>query len=116
MQHCVKKLATCLPALGLGFTLFTAPVEARPSIASGEVSLETDVAGCLVRADQILKELDIVSSGQGPYHRSGYFNDGAFRILCYDAGENNTLAIMFIAHEESQDVADNFLDFLLSEF
>ncbi|PSB10419.1 hypothetical protein C7B76_24240 [filamentous cyanobacterium CCP2] len=100
----------------LGLGLFTPIAFARPLIASGEKPIEANLQGCLVRADQVIKNLETISSGQGPYHRSGYYEDGAFRILCYETGQESSIAIMFVAHDTSQEIADTFLDLLLSEF
>ncbi|NJO40930.1 MAG: hypothetical protein HC769_33350 [Cyanobacteria bacterium CRU_2_1] len=103
-------------ALGLGVFVTPLSAQARPSISSGEKPLEIDVEACLIRADQVIKSLNVSSSGSGPYHRSGYYDDGAFRILCYDTGNGTSLAIFFVAHDESQEVADTFLDTLLDQF
>jgi len=87
------------------------PVEARPAIASGDRLLTTPVAGCLAAADQFIAGLDIQSE-QGDIDRTGYFDDGAFRIVCYAAGEAS-LAVVFASHDHAQDVVTNFIQHAL---
>lgn len=116
MKTVVRTLAGIVPAAVVWLGLLTPIAEARPLIASGEKPIETSLQGCLVRADELITSLETISSGQGAFHRSGYFEDGAFRILCYDAGTENSLAIIFVAHETSQETADTFLELLLTEF
>ncbi|WP_416669286.1 hypothetical protein [Egbenema bharatensis] len=112
----MRKFLSAIPGALLSLGLLTPIADARPLISSGEKPIETDLQGCLGRADELIKTLAIISSGQGPYHRSGYYEDGAFRILCYETGQERSLAIIFVAHETSQEVADTFLDLLLNEF
>jgi hypothetical protein len=116
MKNAVRKLAGVIPVAALSLGLFTPIANARPLIASGEKPIETNVQGCLARADELIQSLEIISSGQGPFHRSGYYEDRAFRILCYQTGPENSLAVMFVADETSQETADTFLELLLNEF
>ncbi len=101
--------------LGFAFSAFALPAEARLAIASGEVELNTSVEGCLARAERVIQEIDVPMT-QGDYSRSGYFRDGAFRILCYSTGARSSLAVMFVAHDTSQSVADSFLQELFDRF
>lgn len=89
------------------------PALARPEIASGDQLLDTNVLGCLARADQFIADLGI-SSEQGSIDRTGYFEDGSFRILCYEAGEES-LAVVFASHQQSLEVASNFIRMALGE-
>lgn len=116
LKYVAMKLVA-IPAMLFTVGIFT-PVEvlANPLIASGEKSLETDLQGCLFRADRLLKQLELTGLGEGSFYRSGYYDQGAFRILCYDAGNGNSLAILFVAHEASQEMANDVLDRLLNEF
>jgi len=104
--------AIALASLGLGF--LSLPASARPEIASGDQLLTTDIDGCLARADRLIANLG-VQSDQGGIDRTGYFEDGAFRILCYGAGDDSSLAVVFATHEQSADVASGFIEMMLSE-
>ncbi|GAB4379127.1 MAG: hypothetical protein Kow00121_32590 [Elainellaceae cyanobacterium] len=118
-QIMIKRIAmklVAIPAVLFSLGTFTPFAFANPSIASGEKPLETDLQGCLVRADLLLKQLDLTSLGEGSFYRSGSYDEGAFRILCYDVGNGNSLAILFVAHETSQEMANDVLDRLLNEF
>jgi hypothetical protein len=92
---------------------FALPAFARPEIASGDQLLDTDVSGCLALADDLIADLG-VESDQGAIDRTGYFEDGSFRILCYGAGDAS-MAIVFASHESSVDVASNFIQMALDE-
>lgn len=83
------------------------PALARPAIASGDRLLTTSVAGCLAAADQFIADLEIQSE-RGDIDRTGYFDDGAFRIVCYTAGEAS-LAVVFAAHNHAQDTVTRFI-------
>lgn len=100
--------------VSLGLVSITLPALARPEIASGDQLLDTDVDGCLSRADRLIDELG-VQSDSGGIDRTGYFEDGAFRVLCYSAGEDNSLAIVFATHDESAEVAASFIQMMLTE-
>lgn len=89
------------------------PALARPEIASGDQLLDANVLECLSRADQFIANLG-VTSDQGAIDRTGYFEDGSFRILCYEAGEES-LAIVFASHQQSMEVASNFIRMALGE-
>ena len=99
---------------GLGLVSITLPALARLEIASGDQLLSTDVEGCLTRADRLIENLG-VQSDQGSIDRTGYFEDGAFRILCYGAGDDSSLAIVFATHEQSPEVASSFIQMMLTE-
>ncbi|NJL47849.1 MAG: hypothetical protein HC929_10660 [Leptolyngbyaceae cyanobacterium SM2_5_2] len=109
----MKRHLLSIGFVGLSLVSLSLPAMARPEIASGDQLLETDVAGCLSLADQYIAELG-VESDQGSIDRTGYFEDGSFRILCYGAGEAS-LAIVFATHNESLEVAANFIQMTLAE-
>ncbi len=104
-----------LLSLGLMASVVTLalPAAARPELASGDQLLSTDVAGCLAAADQFIQDLGIEFS-QGTIDRTGYFEDGVFRILCYGAGEEESLAVVFASHETSGDAVADFIQLALS--
>lgn len=102
----VSFLGLCLATLGL-------PAEARPEIASGDQLLNTDLQGCLSRADSFISDLG-VESARGGIDRTGYFEDGSFRILCYDTG-SDSMAVVFASHTDSVDVATSFVQLALEE-
>jgi hypothetical protein len=99
--------------LGLSFLGLALPVAARPEIASGDQLLNTDINGCLSLADQFIADLGI-DSDRGSIDRTGYFEDGSFRILCYGAGESS-VAIVFATHEGSIEIASNFIQMTLDQ-
>jgi hypothetical protein len=104
----------CLASLlGLLGSTFGLSAFARPEIASGDQLLATDVPGCLALADDLIVDLGVISD-QGAIDRTGYFEDGSFRILCYSAGDA-TIAIVFASHESSVDVASNFIQMALDQ-
>lgn len=103
---------TALASLSL--VSLTLPAFARPEIASGDQLLDTDVAGCLSRADRLIDSLG-VESDQGGIDRTGYFEDGSFRVLCYGAGDTQSLAIVFASHDQSPEVASSFIQMMLTE-
>jgi hypothetical protein len=107
----VNLLSVGLASLGL--VSIALPALARPEIASGDQLLNTNVLGCLSRADQFIADLGITSE-QGNIDRTGYFEDGSFRILCYEAGEES-LAVVFASHQQSLEVASNFIRMALTE-
>ncbi|MFZ4641457.1 MAG: hypothetical protein ACOYMP_13820 [Nodosilinea sp.] len=108
------KLSIALATLvGLTLALVARPAQARPEIASGDRLLNTNVSGCLSLADRFISSLEI-QSDQGPIDRTGYFEDGSFRILCYEAGQAS-LAVVFATHEKSGDVASNFIRMALTQ-
>ncbi|MBE9159689.1 hypothetical protein IQ265_23045 [Nodosilinea sp. LEGE 06152] len=98
----------------LSLVALTLPAIARPEIASGDQLLETNVEGCLSRADRLIDDLG-VESDQGSIDRTGYFEDGSFRVLCYGAGDANSLAVVFATHDQSAEIASNFIQMMLSE-
>ncbi|MBD2106642.1 hypothetical protein [Nodosilinea sp. FACHB-13] len=110
----MKRHLYAIALTGLGLAALIQPANARPEIASGDQLLDTDVAGCLTRADQLINNLG-VESDQGGIDRTGYFEDGSFRVLCYGAGDTNSLAIVFATHDQSAEVAANFIQMMLTE-
>ncbi len=109
----MKKHLLSAGLLGLLGPSLTLPALARPEIASGDQLLDTDVSGCLALADEFITNLG-VESDQGEIDRTGYFEDGSFRILCYGAGDAS-MAIVFASHETSVDIATNFIQMALGE-
>ncbi|MGF1570513.1 MAG: hypothetical protein ACFCVD_20965 [Nodosilinea sp.] len=99
--------------VGLSALVVTLPAAARPEIASGDQLLTTDVSGCLSLVDQFIAGLG-VESEQGSIDRTGYFEDGSFRVLCYGAGDAS-LAVVFATHDQSIEIASNFIQMALSE-
>jgi hypothetical protein len=110
----MKRHLLSLTVAGLSTVALALPAAARPEIASGDQLLETDVAGCLATADQFIGNLGVDSS-EGMMDRTGYFEDGAFRILCYGAGESSSLAVVFATHNSSSEVALDFIQLALDE-
>jgi hypothetical protein len=101
--------------IGLSVASLSLPALARPEIASGDQWLDgVSQSECLTRADDFISELDVPSEG-GDIDRTGYFDDGVFRILCYSGGEDASLLLVFSAHNESAEVATQFLQFALEE-
>lgn len=91
-----------------GLLAISLPAAARPELASGDQLLNTDVAGCLAAADQLIQGLAIEFS-QGSMDRTGYFQDGAFRIVCYGADEGRSLAVVFASHAGDRDAVADFI-------
>jgi len=110
-QHLHFLSACCLPLVWAGLACL--PTLARPEIASGDQFLDTNVAGCLALADDFIAQLG-VESDRGAIDRTGYFEDGSFRILCYGAGDAS-MAIVFASHETSVGIASNFIQMALDE-
>lgn len=110
----MKQHLYAIALTGLGLAALIQPANARPEIASGDQLLDTDVAGCLTRADRLIDSLG-VESDQGGIDRTGYFEDGSFRVLCYGAGDTSSLAVVFATHDQSAEVASNFIQMMLTE-
>jgi hypothetical protein len=108
-----KRLYAAAGALGLACSALALPALARPEIASGDQLLNTDVSGCLSLAENFIAALG-VESERGVIDRTGYFDDGSFRILCYRAGDAS-MAIVFASHETSVDIASSFIQMALDE-
>ncbi|RZM78750.1 hypothetical protein [Leptolyngbya iicbica] len=101
--------------VGLSLAAVSLPAEARPEIASGDQWLEgVDQEQCLSRADDFIRELNVPNEA-GDIDRTGYFDDGVFRILCYTGGEDSSMLLVFSAHNDSIEVATQFLQFALEE-
>lgn len=101
--------------LGLGLATLSLPAAARPEIASGDQWLEgVSQAECLTRADDFINELNVPNQA-GDIDRTGYFDDGVFRILCYGGGTESSMVLVLSAHSESAEVATQFLQFALQE-
>lgn len=108
-----KPYLSAIALAALGWMTTALPALARPEIASGDQLLETDVSGCLAAADAFIDTLGI-DFAEGGIDRTGYFDDGAFRILCYAAGEDS-LAVVFATHRESTAIAADFIQMALGE-
>ena len=101
--------------LSLGLAALALPAVARPEIASGDQWLEgVSQEACLSRADDFISELNVPNQA-GDIDRSGYVDAGVFRILCYVGGEDSSMLLVFSAHDESAEVATQFLQFALEE-
>ncbi|MGF1460205.1 MAG: hypothetical protein ACFBSG_14410 [Leptolyngbyaceae cyanobacterium] len=101
--------------LGLSLSALALPAAARPQIASGDQWLSgVSQSECLSRADDFIRELDVPNQA-GDIDRTGFFDDGVFRILCYGGGEESSMVLVFSAHNESGEVAAQFLQFALEE-
>ena len=93
------------------------PAVAAPKIASGEITLDTNMNGCLAEVDEFLTMLDVDSSSFD-IGRTGFFDDGTFRVLCYPNPYENTdttLAVIFVAHDTDAEVAGGFVDVALEQ-
>ncbi|MEB3267231.1 MAG: hypothetical protein VKJ09_01705 [Leptolyngbya sp.] len=100
--------------LGVSLAAVGLPAMAAPQIASGDRWLEgVDQNGCLRRADQFIQDIGVSSDG-GEIDRTGYFDDGTFRILCYGAG-SDSMVVVFSAHDDSEDVAYDFTQYALDQ-
>ena len=107
----ITKLAST-GLLGLSLSAASLPAWAAPQIATGDLWLEgVNQNECLQRADAFIADLDI-GSASGEIDRTGYFDDGTFRILCYGASDDS-MVIVFSAHEDDIDVATGFTSFAL---
>lgn len=97
----------------LGLAAIGSPAMARPEIASGDQWLEgVSQDTCLTRADDFISELD-VPADIGEIDRTGYFDDGVFRILCYSGGTESSMLLVFTSHNNSAEVATQFMQFAL---
>lgn len=101
--------------LGFSFASICLPALARPEIASGDQWLEgISQSECLNQVDQFLTELN-VPFDTGTFDRTGFFEDGVFRALCYSGGAESSLLMLFTAHAESAEDATQFMQFALQE-
>ena len=101
--------------LGLSFAAVGLPAAARPEIASGDQWLEgVNQEECLIRVDDFITEIDVPFDA-GDIDRTGYFDDGVFRILCYGGNETSSMLLVFTSHNESIEVATQFMQFALDE-
>lgn len=46
--------------------------------------------------------------------RTGYFEDGVFRIVCYSAGEDHSLAVVVVSHAGDRVTVADFVQFALT--
>ena len=108
----------------LAATAVALPAMATPQISSGELPLDTDFDGCVARVEDYINTLDIQTSINSRADgvnigASGYFDDGSFRMLCYPnpyGDDSTSLMIIFVAHETDIEVADQFVDVVISQF
>jgi len=111
------KAVRLLCALGAIWSYSTMSAIASPKIASGDGVINAALSTCLTRTHAFVNTLD-VSVERGEIVRTGYFGDGSFRILCYPnpyASSEQSLVVIFAAHESNLDVADAFVQIALSE-
>lgn len=100
---------------GLSLAAVSLPAAARPEIASGDQWLTgIDQAECLTRVDDFIRELEVPSEA-GDVDRTGYFDDGVFRIICYNGGPEDSMVLVFASHQEDAATATQFMQFALSE-
>lgn len=99
--------------LGFSFATLSLPTAARPEIASGDQWLDgVSQEECLTRVDAFISDLGIPSE-IGDVDRTGYFDDGVFRILCYSGGPQASMVLIFTSHDESPEIATQFMQFAL---
>lgn len=113
----VRLLSTALITLGTVCISATNPVAAFLEIASGDGIVEANLNACLSRTDSFVSSLD-VNVERGQIDRTGYFGDGSFRILCYPnpyGQEDQSLVVIFAAHESNYDIADTFVQIAVAE-
>ena len=120
-----RSLSATLLSLGFSAGLTALPALAFPEISSGDGIVNADISTCLDRTDAFVDTLN-VSVERGDIVRTGYFGDGSFRILCYpnpysyfgkqtDQQANQSMVVIFAAHESDLDVADTFVQIALSK-
>ena len=98
----------------LGILANATPSLARPEVASGDRLLSTNFEGCTARTDRFIETLGI-DYDRGSIDRTGYFEDGAFRILCYGIDESQSMVVVFASHDESLDTATSFAQMALEQ-
>ncbi|MGD1873177.1 MAG: hypothetical protein ACFB02_09020 [Mastigocoleus sp.] len=92
-----------------------AKAQSAPLISSGEVYVNSNTQGCLARADRMLQKLKVRST-RGKYHRTGFYRDGVFRVVCFPTRAGKSIAMIFAAHNRSQSVANSFINRVLKDF
>ncbi|HAG79585.1 MAG TPA: hypothetical protein DCL61_00120 [Cyanobacteria bacterium UBA12227] len=109
------KLRQTTTVLALTLFSFVQPASAIIEIWSGHKELNTNVDGCVGRAERLIQSQfdNLVEVGRGDFHRTGYFQDGSYRIVCFANGSGST-GVIFVAHEDL-DVATQFGEILLNE-
>ncbi len=108
-----KFIAASVCSLGVSAVAMGLPAAARPEIASGDQWLEgISQDACLERVDNFVDELNVPVDA-GEIDRTGYFDDGVFRILCYSGGPDASMVIVFTAHNSKPEVATQFMQFAL---
>jgi hypothetical protein len=106
-----------LSAASIVWGISAVPTLASPKIASGDGVINANATACLSRTDAFVDTLN-VDIERGQIVRTGYFDDGSFRILCYPnpySEDEQSLVVIFAAHETDPDVADTFVQIALSE-
>jgi hypothetical protein len=106
-----------LSAASIAWGISALPASASPQISSGDGIINADITACLSRTDAFVETLN-VNIERGEIVRTGYFNDGSFRILCYPNPYSETeqsLVVVFVAHETDLTVADTFVQIALSK-
>ncbi|MEM7556804.1 MAG: hypothetical protein AAF378_22460 [Cyanobacteria bacterium P01_A01_bin.84] len=111
------KIIKFLPVSFLYLLCLNTPVFAQstPRISSGEVYVNSSTQGCLARADRMLQKLRVRST-KGKYHRTGHYRDGVFRVVCFPTRTGRSIAMIFAAHNNSQSVANSFINRVLKDF
>lgn len=111
------KAAFLLLSTAATFGIFSTRAIATPEIASGDGIVDANLNACLSRTDAFVDTLD-ASVERGQIDRTGYFGDGSFRILCYPnpyGQADQSLVVIFAAHESDFSVADTFVQIAVSE-
>jgi hypothetical protein len=106
-----------LPAAFIAWAVLALPALASPKISSGDGVINDDIAACLSRTDAFVDTLNL-DIERGQIVRTGYFEDGSFRILCYPnpySQSEQSLVVVFAAHETDPDVVDTFVQIALSK-
>lgn len=106
-----------LPAAFIAWGVSALPAIASPKIASGDGIINDDIAACLSRTDAFVDTLNL-NIERGQIVRTGYFEDGSFRILCYPnpySESEQSLVVVFAAHETDPTVVDTFVQIALSK-
>ncbi|MBE9078314.1 hypothetical protein IQ241_13600 [Romeria aff. gracilis LEGE 07310] len=103
--------------ISVGLSAVTLPAMASPEISSGDATIRADMNSCLSRTDDFMAELAIPTE-RGDTYRTGFFEDGSFRIVCYDnPGTRNpsSRVVVFAAHDSDIDVANSFVQIALQK-
>jgi hypothetical protein len=100
--------------VGFSFVALALPAFARPEMTSGDLWLEgITQQECLTRTDGFIQSLNVPVE-EGERERTGFFDDGVFRILCYAGGNDSSMLLVVSVHNSSAEVATQFMNLALS--